>query len=207
MSVARVTYVTRSRKPYKCEKCGDEIPKGSPYKWFTVGFRSRYPHVRCTKFSCEPKPSERESSQMATVLAAMESAQDQIGALDDSPEIIDQFDDIRSGVVEALNEVADIYEEADQNFGGGGNTEMGEKAEELRDAANTLESESIETGEPDFNECQSMIHDETDDKGEPREAVERGDTDECSECAEILSTWAEDTRQAMRDALEQAVTF
>src|SRR5512139_1085287 len=66
----------------KCAKCGDEIAVGSPYRWFSVGFRSHYKQIRCMKSTCTPRESERESSGIrAEILAAIEDATDQLDAL------------------------------------------------------------------------------------------------------------------------------
>jgi len=185
MSVAKVSYVKRSRKTYRCEKCRDELPVGSAYRWFVVGFRSSYSHIRCMKTSCAPRPSERESSQMSAVLAALEDAEDQLSVLEWSESFNDELRGIAESVVEAINDVAGAYEEADQSFGGGGNTDMAERADNLRSAADELDS-FYPDGAPD--PCSE--HDEL-------------DTD-CVDCTEAIDAYVDEAKSELVDKLSDA---
>lgn len=188
MSVARVNYVRRSRKPYKCGKCHNEIPVGSAYRWFTVGFRSTYANIRCMKSTCDPRPSERESSQMASVMAAAEDAEASLYALVlTGPDDVQYVTDAMSDVATAMREVADLYEEADSNFGGGGNTDMYERAETLRSNADELEDWTPQTEEP--SAC-----DEHDD---PEEG--------CDACEAERQEWADGVIGEAVDAINDAM--
>ena len=150
MSIARVNRVTKSIKPGKCEKCGVDLPKGSPYLWYKVGFRARYKHVRCTSGTCFPKDSERESSMLSEVYAAKESAEETIQSADNA-------DDMNSAIqdyAQAIRDLADQYEEAmtDDN-GNVFNTLAEERYEALTSAADEVEGIDVDSETTDCDEC------------------------------------------------------
>lgn len=181
MSVARVTTVRKARKDQgKCGKCGAELPKGSAYRWWTVGFRSRYAHKRCLKPECSPRTSELESSKLAEVYAAIEAAQDDLAAQrNEAPGEQQEILDIISAAAEEFARVADEYREADEQIGGGGNTEMGERADALEESAGELEGFSPSSDPDDAEEC--------------ADSEEEGhDADNCDACFENRQTlWHE----------------
>lgn len=128
----------RSRKDAECGKCGAQIKKGVDRRLtFAVGYRG-FERTRCMKPACYPKPSERESSMLATVYAAQEE-NDVHGC-----ETYDDLIQCRDAVVEAIREVASEYE---------GN-EMYEVNEDLQERVSTLESaeQELESWEPEGDE-------------------------------------------------------
>lgn len=176
MSIARVKTQRARKSPGQCEHCRDLIHVGQEYRSYKVGFRSRLKHVRCMKPECTPKASELESSLLATVYAAQESAESYIEGADGSPE--DKIQVLRdgiTGVVEALGEVADQYEEAD-NAMGAHQGESYEKAETLRNSADQLESVSLE----DWDERPCVDHDEW--------------KDDCDACQQLQDDWWDDQK-------------
>lgn len=183
MSVAKLHRVQRAQKDQgKCGKCGEELPKGSPYLWFTVGFRSHFKHKRCLKAECEPRPSERESSSFATVLAAQEAFEDNIDTLEDKDDIADAVQE----VAEAVTELAQQYEEALEMWPNGNS-----QIEELRDHYQSQQDE-IEGWQ--F---------EGDDEPEPcDEHAEEGEPDEdCEACDEKKQEWLDEMREAAREVV------
>jgi len=174
MSVARLYTVKKARKAQRnCSKCGTPINPGDSYRYWEPGFRSNYKVVRCSKSECTPRPSERESSKMATPMAALEDAQANLDGYRGSPEddtstLQGELDSVR----DSLQETADEYREADEQFGGGGNTESGEKADMLEEAANELESASFEDWDEDWEKCDEHLDSEDDTH------------ESCDECAE-----------------------
>lgn len=138
MSQARVKTVMRAQKDQgACEKCRTPLPKGSPYRWFKVGFRSRYKHRRCMSPACAPRPSELESSKLADVYSAQEDAEANIDAAGD-------VEDVKVAVqefVDRVNEVAEEYREAatNPNTGSVFNPEAEERADNLESAASDLD--------------------------------------------------------------------
>lgn len=185
MSLARITQVTRAMKDQGvCEAadCGTEIKKGDSYLWYKVGFRSRHKHVRCVDHP--PRPSERESSLVASVYGAQEDFADQVGSLDTA-------DDIREAVqvvAEAAREVAGEYEAAmyDQN-GNVWNTEAEERYNTLEAAADDLDS-----WQPD--------------EDEPTPCAEHEDGEEivegCDDCSTNVEEWLETTRTSASEAVD-----
>ena len=158
MSVARVQYVKAARKDQgKCGKCGVALPKGSPYRWWTVGFRSRYVYKRCMKSECTPRTSELESSAMSEVYAARESAEEELAGMRQEPGDKDDVENVVHSYGEAVRERADAYREHDDTIGGGGYTESGEKADALESAADELEGWSADEDPAD---AQCDEHDE-----------------------------------------------
>lgn len=142
MSVARVKTVTRSMKPYTCGKCGVELPKGSEYRWYKVGFRSRTRRIRCMSAQCTPRNSELDDSKMSGVWAALETAEDNIVAASS----IDDLKEALESAAEEIRDVATEYSDAADAMGDAG-YEMQEKADALEEAASELEGTSL--SEPD----------------------------------------------------------
>jgi Fe-S oxidoreductase len=175
MSVARLHTVNKARKDQgKCGKCGTPLPAGSPYRHFSVGFRSSYVQKRCMKIECTPRPSERESSKLSSVYAAMEAAEDELAGLR-SADVGEQdtVTSIVTTVAEEVRTVADEYREADSYIGGGGSgsTVSEERADTLESAADELESFQPSADPADFTECE--------DAGD-----EDHDADTCEACGE-----------------------
>lgn len=188
MSVAKVKVIKKSQKDQgKCGKCGVELPKGSPYKWWTVGFRSNHKYVRCMKATCAPRDSERESSKFVTILSAQEGFQDNI-------DILTTKDDIESAVQEvgtAVREVADEYSEAADAWEHG-NESLEEKRDHYEGQADELESWEYDGG--DWELCEKHEGDDLD-----------GDSDvveSCPECVEKRDDWISEIREAAREAVD-----
>ena len=192
MSIARVYTVQRANKDQgKCEKDGTLLPKGSAYRWWTKGFRSRYKHVRCMKPTCTPRPSELESSLLASVYAAQEDAQPRLSALysdvvDNADELTQALQEILEDVAAATDDVVQQYRDQDEQFGGGGNTDSAERADTLEAAAEALR-EWQPDGEPDACEA----HDEI------------GQQPGCDDCQRALESWRDDAVNSAEQALAE----
>jgi hypothetical protein len=136
MSQARLSYVKSSRKAGKCEKCGVELPPKSAYRYFYVGFRSNWKHIRCMDAACNPKMSELESSKLAQVYAAMEDAESSIRSCTDWDGIKEALDDLSNSIRDTASE----YEEASQTPNGDVfNTDAEERAQNLESAADEID--------------------------------------------------------------------
>jgi len=144
MSVAQVHTVHRANKDQgKCEHCGALLPKGSAYRWYQVGFRSHFKHRRCMLPGCTPKPSERESSLLSSVMAASENAESQLARIGAdygaSPDdVVSDIQTTLAEVADAADDVVQQYRDQDEQFGGGGNTDSAERADTLEEAASEL---------------------------------------------------------------------
>ena len=98
-----------------------------------------------------PKPSQLTQSKLSSVLAAHETVVAATEALDTSPDAIDAFD-FESHVqelVEEANNIADEYEQADEDMGGhqGINYERAEALREIEFLANSEAPEKPEQGD------------------------------------------------------------
>lgn len=203
MSVARITTVGRSRKPYVCGSCRETIPVGSSYRWFAVGFRGR-PQIRCMKTTCTPRTSQLESSQLSEAYAARENAQDQLATmtevsdLSDLQNVLDEFKD-------AIESVKDIYREADENFGGGGMTENAERADNLEAVMDEIDSVSLDDW--DDNWCEK--HESADTALELDEQFTESDNidavrEACDDCIANRETWWKEQVEAVENAINDA---
>lgn len=159
MSQARVKAVAKAQKdPGKCEKCGVELTKGDAYRWFKVGFRSRYKRIRCMKPECTPTMAERESSMMAGVYEAQDEVAGQLRAA-----AVGDLDAIRTAMEDyssAVEEVAQQYHDAAEAFGGQGENE--ERAEILDDTVSEIQSIEIDV-EPTTGEGTEWTQEDWDD--------------------------------------------
>lgn len=183
MSVAKVVRVDKSRKDQgKCGRCGDELPAGSGYIWWKMGFRSNYKYKRCLKAVCFPKPSERETNKTATILAAQETFDENIGELEDKGEIEIAVQEVGA----AVREVAEEYQEALDQWEHG-NEALQEQVDHYEGRADEVENwESSEAEEPEYCEA----HEE-----------EQADTSECEDCQERREDWIQKIRDEAADAV------
>lgn len=171
MSLAKITTVQTSRNDLTCGKCRTELPKGSAYRWFKVGFRSRVKNVRCMNAKCSPTMSERESSKIAAIYAAYEDFES--GNYD----TVDDIEEALQEVASVIREVAEEYQEASEDENGNVfNTLAEERAELLEAAADEVESITVEAEEQDCPVC--------DGGAAIEEMREKDPTDgyECEEC-------------------------
>jgi len=151
MSIAKVTHIKRSQKPYTCEKCREAIPKGSAYRRFKVGFRSRYNHYRCMKPECTPRNSELDASKMSAVWDAQETFESAIESADNA----DDMNSALSDYAEALREVGEEYREASEGEQGQVfNTVAEERAEMLESAADEVEGIDVDDETMDCENCE-----------------------------------------------------
>lgn len=170
-----------------CEKCGTAIVKGDQYRTVQQGFRGRK-MVRCTASACQFKRSEYTSSKMAGVYAATEEAHAEIDALKetDLASVDDDLAAILSTAADAWRDVASEYEEAADAMGDGFGDQTREKAEQINDAADSLEGETVQVDEPDpCDEHETLKED-------------------CDDCAEKISEAIETVREEAREALDNA---
>lgn len=143
MSVARVVTVQKSRKDQgKCGKCGVELPAGTGYKFWKMGFRSNYKYKRCLKVECAPKPSERETNKTATILAAQEAFEETTFDFGD----VTSLEEAVHSVAESVREVSDEYQEGLDQWEHG-NESLQEKVEHYSSQADELESWTVSESE------------------------------------------------------------
>lgn len=190
MSQARVHTVTKAAKDQgKCEHCGAPLPKGGPYRWYSVGFRSHYKHKRCMLPKCTPTQADRESSLLAEIYTAQESASATLDSLSQSDptapdDFVSQVRDAVTEVADAVDSVAQQYRDQDEAFGGSGSTEAAERADTLEGASGDLQGWDPDRDEP--------------------EACDDHDAwqDACDACADNWSAWVDDVVQQARDAID-----
>ncbi len=187
MSVQRVHTIKKAQKDQgKCMKCGVELPVGSGYLWWTMGFRAKYRYKRCLKPTCFPRPSERETSKAVTILAAQEAFMDNI-------ETLDNKDDIESAVQEvgsAVREVTDEYQEALDQWENG-NEQIQEKVDHYEGQVDEIENWTYE-GDGDWELCEEHNDGDPDDEG----------VLSCEKCSENRDAWLEEVREAAREAVD-----
>lgn len=153
MSLAK-TKTTKAAKEYTCEKCREAILKGESYISYKVGFRSRYVHRRHDLPGCRPRPSERESSKLADVYAAQESAQDALDSLDSNNASIEELESIRDEFAQAIRDVAEEYSEASTDDNGTVfNVDAEDRAYTLESAADEIENVDLESSRSDCQNC------------------------------------------------------
>jgi len=194
-------FAGRKGATIQCSKCRREIAKGERYRWFKLGFRSRYKTIICS--TCPVKPSETMTSKMRGVVEAGETANDALDALEGFE--IGDIESILQSAASDIEQVADEYREAAEAsptgmiFG----EDYNDRADEIADAASTLESWQPDEDEPDYEACTNEEH-ETDPA--EAEALPR-DPNECDECSDIRQSWWDDQVEAARSALDEATSI
>jgi hypothetical protein len=155
MSLATIHNVKRAQKSQgSCGSCGTEVNAGDPYLWYTVGFRSGFKRVRCTKPECYPRPSDRESSKLASIYSAQENAESSIASLDNPDSLVDDIETILNELADEITAVAEEYREAavNPNTGVTFNTDAEERADTLESGADELRSFSPDSEMPEVDE-------------------------------------------------------
>lgn len=194
MSVKKIETVKKSRKDQgKCGKCGEALPAGSGYLCWYPYFRSNTKMVRCLKPECFPRPSERESSLAATVLAAQESFHDNVGDLD-SP---DEIEAAVQEVADAVGETRDEYQGALDNWEHG-NEQLQEKVDHYEGQQSEIDGWSWD-GNTDYALCEEHEGRE-DEVGE--EAIQA-----CEACQSNREEWLEECREAAREVVDAVETL
>ena len=172
MSQARITTVQKSRKEWTCGNCRETIAKGEGVRHFAVGFRGMEQH-RCMKAECYPTRSELESSAVASVYDAVDSADLA------SAESADDLYAVRDAIVEACREVASEYESSEMYDI---NEDLQQRAETLNDSADELEGWEPENDAPEDEE------DDDDPEGE-------------NETPQSLEDWLTESRESLQEAI------
>lgn len=194
MSVARVTTVAKSRKDQgKCGRCGKELPAGTGYLYWLPYFRSNYKMVRCLDAGCFPPISERESSKAATIYAAQESFEANVGDLITK-------DDIEAAVQEVADAITEVREEYESALDGWeyGNEQLQEKVDHYESQASELDGWTFD-GADEWELCDE--HDEAEADRED-EAVEA-----CEQCQQNKEDWLEEMREAAREVVGAVETL
>lgn len=146
----RVNTVKRARKAQgTCGRCGTEIKAGDAYVW--IKFRHGGKRTRCADPKCRFRASDLTQSKMASVYAAQESIEDNLGDC----ETIEDVKNLCEEVTTTIREVGEEYQaSADaitEHFEGSSTAEECEtKAQELEAWADEIESavEDFEDFEP-----------------------------------------------------------
>ena len=206
----RVSDKSKPRALLVCENDGTVINIGDPYRWYSVGFRSSYKRVRCMKSTCTPRQSTLESSgPRSEIYGAIESANDALDALDAGSITSADVESIVQEVADAFESARDQWREADENFGGGGNTENVERADTAESSYDELSGWTTSgNDEPDYDDCDDtdQLHTpiaERDNPDDDSEVLERGDM-ACDECAKIRDDWFEEIIAEAHDAIDSA---
>lgn len=187
MSVQKLESVKASRKDQgKCTRCGDELPAGSAYLYWYPGFRSKHKIVRCTKPTCFPRPSERETSKASVIMAAQESFNDNVDNLADKDEIEAAVQE----VAEAVREVADEYQEALDQWENG-NEQLQEKVDTYEQSASEIEDWTWD-GADEPERCMNHLDADWGDLA----------TEECPDCQTNHEHWVEEIKDAAREAVD-----
>lgn len=136
--MARINHVQKAQKDQgPCSKCGKQIVKGDPYKWFQ---KQRAPkRIACA--SCTFRDSDLAGGRMADVYAAREEAEDAM----QTASTIEDVREALQNAVDRANELADEYEQSAENIRerfteSATADECEEKASAVRDWANEMES-------------------------------------------------------------------
>lgn len=164
----RVTIVAKARKNQgTCGKCGDEIKRGMPYKWWKFNFGAR--HVRCAKAECAPRASDLTQSAF---LAQLYDLQDRAFEGQSSADLEGERDEMVSDLEALKQECEDNRSNIPDHLqDGDSGTLLQERADALDDAINELQG--IDTAlEGEDDEPEEPMRGESDKEGESPETEE-----------------------------------
>ena len=109
--MAEVKVIHKSRKEYRCSKCGKVIPIGSPYYRGELNFA--HDIIRCSK--CKLKPWEVTTSEYVLAVGPIVNEwRENYGVGEDTPEqIAAELESIRDDVQERLDNMPEGLQEGD----------------------------------------------------------------------------------------------
>jgi len=168
MGQARIKYVQKCRKDQgDCKVCGEPIPKGGAYWWYTVGFRSRRKwkgHADCPV----PPASRRESNEkVATIYGAIEDLESALEEAVDRGDIQLAMRDCVDSIREASKMWTESADEMESGFGHETeqSQEQRERGEEAETWADSIEGEIDSLDEqPNPNDGQIDVEPETEEE-------------------------------------------
>lgn len=112
----RVNRVQRARKPTKCGKCGQQISKGDPYRWWK--FHSSGKRVRCMKPECSPRRSElTQSAIYAAAWDAQDAASDALANAQTKDDLEALRDDLASDIDSIVDELQEKLDNIESGMG------------------------------------------------------------------------------------------
>lgn len=195
MSLAKITEVKAARKDQgQCERCKTPLPAGSAYRWYTVGFRSSYKHVRCTDPACTPSRAELESSKLAQVWDAQDSFD--VSTATTIEEIEQAVHDVGDQIAEVAQEYHDAAEDANGNIF---NEEANERGDTLESSADELTDWSYDE---EFTPCEAHVEAvENADTGTEFEVTDEGPQYDCEDCSTVWDTFIDDARDAAQEVV------
>lgn len=134
--MGKVTKVSKSRREFRCSKCGEVIPVGSTYYRGSLNFHSDI--IRCSK--CRLQPWEVTTSDYKkSVGEILYNWRKEFGVDEDTPEqIAEALREIQDEVQERLDNMPEGLKESDNG------QLLQERIDNLESAADELESIDIE---------------------------------------------------------------
>jgi hypothetical protein len=148
--MVKVNSVAKAQKDQgKCQKCGSEILKGEPYRWWKPS-RFTGKRVRCMKPSCAPAAWELESNEKrAGLLRAQMSVDDLVNA-----ETCEAAQLCIADALEEVRAVIESFQEAVDSWSGTG-LENSQRYFDFESAIGELEDwvQAAESVEADAGDC------------------------------------------------------
>lgn len=189
----RIHFVKKSRKEWRCSKCGGTIEIGSQYRWWK--HRYRLP-TRWHVHHGSPKSSDLTTSdKLSRVYAAQETVEDICNDLGSA--IIEEQDHL--DLVHELEELEESGEATDE--------EIEALKEQIQEELEGLQGQARTLCQDAFTEIQEQIEEAEYVADEYEESAENvreyfGDTyqtDEMDEKANYIREWKEEVEEAMSD--------
>lgn len=216
----RVYFVTKSRKQWRCHKCGSAIEKGDSYRWW------QHMHERETRrcLKCgPPRPSDLATGdKMQRALAAQEQIEDAMAdvaaatTVDEFNTALEQLKSVCEEAATEIRQVGEEYEEAASNmetaFPNGSSVidEIREKSETCNTWADALDSIDLDITAEDCDTCSGSGMVECDtchSTGEvPGEDDDPSDVqcDDCGGAGEIQCPDCDGTGSNLKEAIDTA---
>lgn len=141
--MARVNYVKSFRGTTKtptgelrCERCGDPIAKGDPYRWWAnraPGMRGGIKHVRCMRTECAPTQADTTPGRLGEWYRLGEGFEDELNSAETIDEVEAAAESIADQIEAFGQEFIDSAENMEEGFG-----HATYKSDELRERGDTI---------------------------------------------------------------------
>lgn len=201
--MGKVQVITKSRKEYKCSKCGKIIPAGSRYYKGEINFGPTI--IRCTECGLEHWEVTTSDYQLRAGEIVYRWRENYDTSEDGIASIISDLEELRDELQDRLDNMPEGLQEGDVG------QLLQERIDALDSAISDLESIDIDTIQEDkLSDYRSDLDFEEDDSDLDEDSLESySDVEEYLKSKDREDDWTElesEVEEAIGEAIEEALT-
>ena len=201
--MGKVQVITKSRKEYRCKKCGKVIPAGSRYYKGEINFGPTI--IRCTECGLEPWEVTTSDYQLRAGEIVYRWRENYDTSEDGIASIISDLEELRDELQDRLDNMPEGLQEGDIG------QLLQERIDALDSAISDMESIDIDTIQEDaLSDYRSDLDFEEDDSDLDEDSLQDySDVEEYLKSKDREDDWTElesEVEEAVGEAIEEALT-